>query len=125
MPNGGPQLRPAGQTLDLTSYSGVAERKQVPIGVTESVGVLHGRESGQLQSMGGGLQLIGNRFPWGNVITESQANYNANPATYYYDFSTYSGYNRNFSSGQSLFGGCRPNGTEQWERPGDARRQLG
>jgi len=42
--------------------------------------------------------LTGNRFPWGNVITESQANYEAAPASYSYDLGPYSGYNTNFDS---------------------------
>src|ERR1035437_4740231 len=35
----------------------------------------------------------GQRFPWGNTITESQANYNASPSSYVYDVNSYSGYN--------------------------------
>jgi formylglycine-generating enzyme required for sulfatase activity len=66
--------------------------------------------------------VIGNRFPWGNVITESQANYNANPATYYYDFSTYSGYNTNFSSSggsASPTGSFAPNGYGLYDMAGN------
>ena len=41
--------------------------------------------------------LTGNRFPWGNIITESQANYYAYPGASGYDLGPYSGYNTNFS----------------------------
>ena len=43
--------------------------------------------------------LAGNRFPWGNTVTESQANYTARPANYSYDLGPYSGYNTNFVAG--------------------------
>ena len=60
--------------------------------------------------------VAGSRFPWGDVITESQANYNANPTNYIanptnynanltnYDFSAYSGFNTNFNSGSGYSG---------------------
>ena len=43
--------------------------------------------------------LSGQRFPWGNTITESQANYYAYPSGYAYDVNSYSGYNTNFNTG--------------------------
>jgi formylglycine-generating enzyme required for sulfatase activity len=43
--------------------------------------------------------LSGQRFPWGNTINESQANYYAYPSGYAYDVNTYSGYNTNFATG--------------------------
>ena len=73
--------------------------------------------------------VIGNRFPWGNVITESQANYNANPANYSYEFSTYSGYNTNFHTSDgnlytdnpsSPIGSFAPNGYGLYDMAGNA-----
>jgi sulfatase modifying factor 1 len=43
--------------------------------------------------------LTGNRFPWGNTITESQANYTARTNDYSYDLGPYDGYNTNFVTG--------------------------
>jgi formylglycine-generating enzyme required for sulfatase activity len=50
--------------------------------------------------------LSGQRFPWGNTINESQANYYAYPAALYqnqsgcaYDVNSYVGYNANFDMG--------------------------
>ena len=48
--------------------------------------------------------LSGQRFPWGNTISESQANYNAYPnppnsGGYTYDLGPYTGYNTNFDTG--------------------------
>jgi formylglycine-generating enzyme required for sulfatase activity len=43
--------------------------------------------------------LSGQRFPWGNTINESQANYNAYPSSYAYDVNSYSGNNTNFNTG--------------------------
>jgi formylglycine-generating enzyme required for sulfatase activity len=43
--------------------------------------------------------LSGQRFPWGNTINESQANYYAYPSSYAYDVNSYSGYNTNFNTG--------------------------
>jgi formylglycine-generating enzyme required for sulfatase activity len=40
--------------------------------------------------------LSGQRFPWGNTISESQANYDAHPDYFSYDLGPYSGYNTNF-----------------------------
>ena len=48
--------------------------------------------------------LSGQRFPWGNTISESQANYYAdplalNPGGYAYDVSSYTGYNPTYNDG--------------------------
>jgi formylglycine-generating enzyme len=48
--------------------------------------------------------LSGQRFPWGNTISESQANYRADPnppnsGGYAYDLGPYTGYNTNFNTG--------------------------
>jgi formylglycine-generating enzyme required for sulfatase activity len=43
--------------------------------------------------------LVGQRFPWGLTISESQANYYARPAFYGYDLGPYTGYNTNFNTG--------------------------
>jgi formylglycine-generating enzyme required for sulfatase activity len=40
--------------------------------------------------------LVGQRFPWGNTISESQANYTANTNLFSYDLGPYNGYNTNF-----------------------------
>jgi formylglycine-generating enzyme required for sulfatase activity len=66
--------------------------------------------------------LTGNRFPWGNVITESQANYMASPATYFYDISTYSGYNTNYNNSPdytSPVGSFAPNGYGLYDMSGN------
>ncbi len=42
--------------------------------------------------------LSGQRFPWGDTISESQANYEGNPASFSYDLGP-NGYNTNFDSG--------------------------
>ncbi len=47
--------------------------------------------------------LNGQRFPWGNVITENLANYYAEPGTYSYDLAPYSGFNTNFNTGTQPF----------------------
>jgi formylglycine-generating enzyme required for sulfatase activity len=43
--------------------------------------------------------LSGERFPWGDTISESQANYIAAPGSFDYDLGPYSGGNTNYSSG--------------------------
>ncbi|HEY5234151.1 MAG TPA: SUMF1/EgtB/PvdO family nonheme iron enzyme [Verrucomicrobiae bacterium] len=48
--------------------------------------------------------LSGQRFPWGDTINESQANYYADPLSlnsggYSYDVNSYTGYNVNFATG--------------------------
>lgn len=42
--------------------------------------------------------LSGQRFPWGNTISESQANYDSNPGLFAYDLGP-AGYNTNFNQG--------------------------
>jgi formylglycine-generating enzyme required for sulfatase activity len=62
--------------------------------------------------------LSGQRFPWGDTISESQANYYAYPnppnsGGYGYDLSPYTGWNRNFDTGSyytSPVGYFAPNG---------------
>ena len=66
--------------------------------------------------------LAGNRFPWGNIITESQANYYAAPSSYSYDLGPYSGYNTNFNSGSaytSPVGSFSPNGYGLYDMAGN------
>jgi formylglycine-generating enzyme required for sulfatase activity len=66
--------------------------------------------------------VTGNRFPWGNIITEGQANYYANPAGYSYDLGPYSGYNTNFNSGSaytSPVGSFAPNGYGLYDMAGN------
>ena len=43
--------------------------------------------------------LSGQRFPWGDTISESQANYHASPGSFSYDLGPYTGYNTNFDTG--------------------------
>jgi formylglycine-generating enzyme required for sulfatase activity len=43
--------------------------------------------------------LSGQRFPWGLTISESQANYYADPASHSYDLGPYTGNNTNFLTG--------------------------
>ena len=66
--------------------------------------------------------LTGNRFPWGNVITEGQANYYGNPGNSY-DFGPYSGYNTNFNTGgfpyTSPVGSFVPNGYGLYDMAGN------
>ena len=66
--------------------------------------------------------LTGNRFPWGNIITESQANYYAAPAGYNYDLGPYSGFNTNFDNGSaytSPVGSFAPNGYGLYDMAGN------
>jgi len=66
--------------------------------------------------------VTGNRFPWGNIITEGQANYYANPAGYSYDLGLYSGFNTNFNSGSaytSPVGSFAPNGYGLYDMAGN------
>ncbi len=46
--------------------------------------------------------LSGQRFPWGDTISESQANYYADPTDISYDLGPYSGYNASFDTGAYL-----------------------
>jgi formylglycine-generating enzyme required for sulfatase activity len=43
--------------------------------------------------------LSGQRFPWGDTISESQANYYGDTNDYNYDLGPYNGYNANFDTG--------------------------
>jgi formylglycine-generating enzyme len=66
--------------------------------------------------------VTGNRFPWGNIITEGQANYYAYPAGYSYDLGPYIGYNTNFNSGSvstSPVGSFAPNGYGLYDMAGN------
>jgi formylglycine-generating enzyme required for sulfatase activity len=64
--------------------------------------------------------LAGQRFPRGNSISESQANYDANPAGFSYDLGPYTGFNTNFYAGfnqnsTSPSGSFAPNGCSTWQ----------
>ena len=48
---------------------------------------------------GGGGGLIGQRFPWGNLIGESQANYEGNTNSFSYHLGP-NGYNATYAGGQ-------------------------
>jgi formylglycine-generating enzyme required for sulfatase activity len=65
----------------------------------------------------------GQRFPWGNTITESQANYNASPSSYVYDVNSYNGYNTNYATGAypytSPVGSFAPNGYGLYDMAGN------
>jgi formylglycine-generating enzyme required for sulfatase activity len=69
--------------------------------------------------------LSGNRFPWGNIITEDQADYEGAPTLYNYDSATYSGYNTNFDTGSlsagytSPVGSFAPNGYGLYDMAGN------
>jgi formylglycine-generating enzyme required for sulfatase activity len=67
--------------------------------------------------------LTGNRFPWGNIITESQANYYADPVDFSYDLGPYSEYNTNFNTGgfpyTSPVGSFAPNGYGLYDMAGN------
>jgi len=47
--------------------------------------------------------LIGLRFPWGNNISESLANYYAEPSSYSYDLAPYNGFNTTFDTGDTPY----------------------
>jgi formylglycine-generating enzyme required for sulfatase activity len=65
----------------------------------------------------------GQRFPWGNTITESLANYYAYPSGYAYDVNSYSDYNTNYTSGgypyTSPVGSFAPNGYGLYDMAGN------
>ena len=71
--------------------------------------------------------LSGQRFPWGNTISESQANYYAwpnppNSGGFTYDLGPYTGYNTNFDSGAyytSPVGYFAPNGYGLYDMAGN------
>ncbi len=73
------------------------------------------------QAARGGLS--GKRFPWGNTITESQANYYADPASFAYDLSPYEGNNALFETGASPYtspaGSFAPNGYGLFDMAGN------
>ncbi len=70
-----------------------------------------------------GAGRAGQRFPWGNTISWSQANYYAYPAGYAYDVNPTSGYNTNFTSGGSPYtspaGYFAPNGYGLYDMAGN------
>ena len=67
--------------------------------------------------------LSGERFPWGNTITESQANYYAEPDSFAYDLSPYEGNNGEFETGASPYtspvGSFAPNGYGLFDMAGN------
>jgi formylglycine-generating enzyme required for sulfatase activity len=72
--------------------------------------------------------LTTNRFPWGMTISESQANYYAEPGTFSYDLGPYSGYNTNFDTPEGLpwavtytspVGYFAPNGYDLYDMAGN------
>jgi sulfatase modifying factor 1 len=67
--------------------------------------------------------LSGQRFPWGNTINESQANYYAYPSGYNYDLNPYTGDNTNFNTGNypytSPVGSFAPNGYGLYDMAGN------
>jgi formylglycine-generating enzyme required for sulfatase activity len=78
------------------------------------------------KAAGGGLS--GQRFPWGLTISESQANYVADPnppnsGGYSYDLGPYTGDNTNYDTGASPFtspvGSFAPNGYGLYDMAGN------
>ncbi len=70
--------------------------------------------------------LAGQRFPRGNSISESQANYDANPAGFTYDLGPYTGFNTNFYAGfnqnsTSPDGSFAPNGYGLFDMAGNVQ----
>jgi formylglycine-generating enzyme required for sulfatase activity len=67
--------------------------------------------------------LSGQRFPWGDTISESQANYYADPGDYSDDLGPYTGYNTNFDTGgypwTSPVGYFAPNGYGLYDMAGN------
>ncbi|HEV2318642.1 MAG TPA: SUMF1/EgtB/PvdO family nonheme iron enzyme [Verrucomicrobiae bacterium] len=66
--------------------------------------------------------LSGQRFPWGDTISESQANYRASPLVHSYDLGPYTGYNTNFDFGAwytSPVGYFAPNGYGLYDMAGN------
>jgi formylglycine-generating enzyme required for sulfatase activity len=61
--------------------------------------------------------LIGNRFPWGNTISESQANYDGDTIDYPYDLGP-NGFNAAFNS-SSPVGSFAPNGYGLYDMAGN------
>lgn len=66
--------------------------------------------------------LVGLRFPWGNTINESQANYYGNTTTYSFDLGP-NGYNTNFTGGSQPYtspvGYFAPNGYGLYDMAGN------
>lgn len=69
--------------------------------------------------------LAGQRFPWGNSISESQANYDADPSGFSYDLGPYTGFNTNFNGGfsnnTSPVGSFAPNGYGLYDMAGNVQ----
>jgi formylglycine-generating enzyme required for sulfatase activity len=67
--------------------------------------------------------LYGKRFPWGDTISESQANYIAAPGSYFYDVNTYVGNNTNYNTGGTPYtspvGSFAPNGYGLYDMAGN------
>jgi formylglycine-generating enzyme required for sulfatase activity len=66
--------------------------------------------------------LSGQRFPWGNTISESQANYLGDTGDFSYDLGPYNGYNTNFDTGStytSPVGSFAPNGYGLYDMAGN------
>jgi len=67
--------------------------------------------------------LSGQRFPWGDTISEGQANYYAWPANFIYDLGPYTGDNTNFDTGGRPFtspvGYFAPNGYGVFDMAGN------
>ena len=63
------------------------------------------------------------RFPWGNTISESQANYYANPSSNTNDLGPYSGFNTNYNTGAEPYtspvGSFAPNGYGLYDMAGN------
>ncbi len=66
--------------------------------------------------------LVGNRFPWGNTITETQANYKSSSA-YTYDLGPTRGYNPTYNDGTTPYtspvGAFAPNGYGLYDMAGN------
>jgi len=69
--------------------------------------------------------LVGQRFPWGNSISENQANYEAEPGAYSFDLGPYTGYNTNFYANlfnsTSPVGSFAPNGYGLYDMAGNVQ----
>ncbi len=65
----------------------------------------------------------GQRFPYGSTITESRANYYAQPSSYAYDLNFYSGYNTNYNTESEPYtspvGSFAPNGYGLYDMTGN------
>jgi len=67
--------------------------------------------------------LSGQRFPWGDIIFENQANYKGSTNQYSYDWGPYNGFNTNFNTGAfpytSPVGYFAPNGYGLYDMAGN------